>query len=407
MSTEMSAEMSTETSTVEEFRAEVRAWLEAHVPAEPLPSWTERAGFDLHRAWERTLFEGGYAAVDWPAAYGGRDAGLRRSIAFAEEYYRAGAPERINMGGLYLLGPVLMQYGTPEQCERWIPDLLACRTIWCQGFSEPESGSDLASLRTRAERDGDHYVVNGQKIWTSMGGFADWIFALVRTDPEVGRRRKHHGITFLCIDLRSPGVEVRPLAMVDGTRGFAEVFFTDVRVPVENVVGEVDQGWRVAMSTLGFERGAVFGDHAKFTADVEALAALVRVRGLEDDTRALDELGRVLVETEVYRANVYRLAGIAEAGGDLDSTASINKVFWTQMQHDIFATGLRLMEEDGAVVGDPAAVPYADAATRRSWADWHHRYWYARAAMIFGGTNEIQRNIISERVLGLPMEPRP
>ncbi|MCR1781350.1 acyl-CoA dehydrogenase family protein [Nocardioides carbamazepini] len=391
---------------VEEFRAEVRAWLAENVPAEPLPPWTEREGFDLHRAWEGRLFEGGYAAVDWPAEYGGRDAGLRRSMAFAEEYYRAGAPERINMGGLYLLGPVLMQYGTPEQCARWIPDLLACRTIWCQGFSEPGSGSDLASLRTRAERDGDHFVVNGQKIWTSMGGFADWIFALVRTDPEAGRKRKHDGITFLCIDLRSPGVEVRPLAMVDGTRGFAEVFFTDVRVPVENVVGEIDRGWAVAMSTLGFERGAVFGDHAKFSNDVADLAALVDARDLGEDTHALDELGRVLVQTEVYRANVYRLAARAEAGGELDSTASINKVFWTQMQHDIFDTGIRLLAEDGAAVGDPGSLPDADPATLRAWSQWHHRYWYARAAMIFGGTNEIQRNIISERVLGLPMEPR-
>jgi alkylation response protein AidB-like acyl-CoA dehydrogenase len=173
------------------------------------------------------------------------------------------------------------------------------------------------------------------------------------------------------------------------------------------VVGEVDQGWRVAMSTLGFERGAVFGDHAKYSKDVESLAGLVRARDLEDDDRALDDLGRALVETEVYRANVYRLAAVAEQGGDLSSTASINKVFWTQMQHDIFATGLRLMQEDGAVVGDPAALPGADAGTQRAWADWHHRYWYSRAAMIFGGTNEIQRNIISERVLGLPTEPRP
>ncbi|GAA1942243.1 acyl-CoA dehydrogenase family protein [Nocardioides hwasunensis] len=392
---------------VDAFRAEVRAWLAEHVPAEPLPAWTSREGFDLHRAWERTLFDGGWAAVDWPREYGGRDAGLRRSIAFAEEYYRAGAPERINMGGLYLLGPVLMQHGTPEQCARWIPDVLSCRTIWCQGFSEPGSGSDLASLSTRADLDGDHFVVNGQKIWTSMGAFADWIFALVRTDREAGRARKHDGITFLCIDLRSPGVEVRPLAMVDGTEGFAEVYFTDVRVPVTQVVGEVGQGWRVAMSTLGFERGAVFGDHAKFSADVDALASVVEHRGLADDTQALDELGRVLVETEVYRANVYRLAALAEAGGNLDSTASINKVFWTQMQHDIFDTGLRLMQEDAAVVGDPAALGDAPPGTRRAWADWHHRYWYARAAMIFGGTNEIQRNIISERVLGLPLEPRP
>ncbi|WP_185996676.1 acyl-CoA dehydrogenase family protein [Nocardioides campestrisoli] len=399
--------MSTAETGLDAFRSEVRGWLEANVPSEPLVDWAYPEGFAQHREWERTLFAGGWAAVDWPEEYGGRGADLQHTIAFAEEYYRAGAPDRINMGGLYLLGPVLMQYGTEEQCRRWIPDLLSCETIWCQGFSEPGSGSDLASLRTRADRDGDEYVVNGQKIWTSMGGYADWIFALVRTDPEAGKRRKHDGITFLCIDLRSPGVEVRPLTMVDGTKGFAEVFFTDVRVPVENVVGEVGKGWKVAMSTLGFERGAVFGDHAKFTLDVQALAGLAVARGLEEDSLTLDEVGRALVETEVYRANVYRLAGLAAAGGDVDSHASVNKLFWTEMQHDIFASGLRLMGPDAAVL-DPAPVTEgAPASVRHAWDRWHHRYWYARAAMIFGGTSEIQRNIISERVLGLPMEPRP
>jgi alkylation response protein AidB-like acyl-CoA dehydrogenase len=391
---------------ITQFRTEVRDWLEENLPTGPPAHWTTREGFEQHRQWEQTLFDGGYAAVDWPTEYGGLGAGLGKTMAFAEEYVSAGAPERVNMGGLYLLGPVLMQYGTPEQCARWIPDLLSCKTVWCQGFSEPDSGSDLASLRTTAVLDGDHYVVNGQKIWTSMGIFADWIFALVRTDPEAGRQRKHNGITFLCIELRTQGVEVRPLAMVDGSTGFAEVFFTDVHVPVENVVGGVGNGWAVAMSTLGFERGAVFGDHAKFSKDVEALAGLVAARGLEDDSAVLDDLGRALVDTEVYRANVYHLAEIAESGGNLDSTASINKVFWTEMQHNIFATGLRVMDGESAVVGNTAVLANSDAGTRRAWEDWAHRYWYARAAMIFGGTNEIQRNIISERVLGMPMEPR-
>lgn len=399
--------MTAPADSIDEFRAEVREWLADHVPEQRLTSWTDPAGFAQHREWEKTLFEGGYAAVDWPTEYGGRSADIKHTIAFAEEYYQAGGPERINMGGLYLLGPVLMQYGTPEQCARWIPDLLACRTIWCQGFSEPESGSDLASLRTRAVREGDEFVVNGQKIWTSMGAFADWIFALVRTDPEAGRARKHNGITFLCIDLRTPGIEVRPLTMVDGTQGFAEVFFTDVRVPVANVVGEIDQGWKVAMSTLGFERGAVFGDHAKFSLDVEGLAALIRAKGLSQDSLALDELGRLVVATEVYRANVYRLADLAEAGENVDASASINNLYWTEMQHDIFSTGLRLMAEDGEVTADPAVLDAAPADVQAVWRDWHHRYWYARAAMIFGGTSEIQRNIISERNLGLPMEPRP
>ncbi|WP_214103702.1 acyl-CoA dehydrogenase family protein [Acrocarpospora catenulata] len=392
---------------IEEFRTQARDWLTAHVPKEPLGSWTSPEGFAQHRAWERVLFEGGYAAVDWPEEYGGRGADLFHTIAFAEEYYRAKAPARINMGGLYLLGPILMRYGTEEQRRRWIPRMLSCEDIWCQGFSEPDSGSDLASLRTQAVREGDEFVVNGQKIWTSFGGFADWIFALVRTDPEAGRENKHRGITFLCVDLRTPGVEVRPLAMVDGTKAFAEVFFTDVRVPVANVVGEVGDGWRVAMSTLGFERGAVFGDHAKYSADVASFASLVLACGLESDALALDELGRLFVETEVYRANVYRLAALAEQGTDLDLRASVNKLYWTETQHHIFAAGLDLM---GALspLGYDSSVMRNTLSPRafEAWADWHHRYWYARAAMIFGGTSEIQRNIISERLLGLPREPR-
>ncbi|MEO3858027.1 acyl-CoA dehydrogenase family protein [Acrocarpospora sp. B8E8] len=392
---------------VEEFRAQARDWLTEHVPREPLGSWTSPEGFARHRAWERVLFEGGYAAVDWPEEYGGRGAGLFHTIAFAEEYYRAKAPARVNMGGLYLLGPILMRYGTAEQRGRWIPRLLSCEDIWCQGFSEPDSGSDLASLRTQAVREGAEFVVNGQKTWTSFGGFADWIFALVRTDPEAGRENKHRGITFLCVDLRSPGVEVRPLAMVDGTKGFAEVFFTDVRVPVANAVGELGEGWRVAMSTLGFERGAVFGDHAKYSADVESFAELVRARGLAGDALALDELGRLFVATEVYRANVYRLAELAEGGADLDLRASVNKLYWTETQHHIFAAGLDLLGVLATLGGGSPVL--RESLTPRAagiWTDWHHRYWYARAAMIFGGTSEIQRNIISERLLGLPREPR-
>ncbi|MFF5111933.1 acyl-CoA dehydrogenase family protein [Streptosporangium sp. NPDC000509] len=403
----MSSRNGAATPDIEAFRARVRGWLEENVPRGPLGSWTSQEGFEQHREWERVLFEGGYAAIDWPKEYGGRGADLFHTIAFAEEYYRAGAPARVNMGGLYLLGPILMRYGTEEQRRRWIPRLLSCEDIWCQGFSEPDSGSDLASLRTQAVREGEEFVVNGQKTWTSFGGFADWIFALVRTDPEAGRERKHRGITFLCVDLRSPGVEVRPLAMVDGTKGFAEVFFTDVRVPVANAVGEIGDGWRVAMSTLGFERGAVFGDHAKYSADVESFAELVRARGLDDDPLALDELGRLFVETEVYRANVYRLAELSENGVNLDLQASINKLYWTETQHHIFAAGLDLMGGLATLGGGSPVV--REALTPRAahaWADWHHRYWYARAAMIFGGTSEIQRNIISERLLELPMEPR-
>ncbi len=376
---------------VEEFRAEVRAWLAENVPAEPLPPWTERAGFDLHRAWEGRLFDGGYAAVDWPTEYGGRDAGLRRSMAFAEEYYRAGAPERINMGGLYLLGPVLMQYGTPEQCARWIPDLLACRTIWCQGFSEPGSGSDLASLRTRAERDGDHYVVNGQKIWTSMGGFADWIFALVRTDPEA---RKQAGISFLLIDMTTPGLEVRPIELIDGGHEVNEVWFTDVRVPAENLVGELNKGWDYAKFLLGNERVGVAPVGASKRVLESAKAWAREVGELQNPLVAarFAELENELLALELTAVRV----AANSADGKPHPASSVLKLRGTELQQEVSELAMDL-------AGPAGLASFAPEGS--SWADWARRstpvYLNLRKASIYGGSNEIQRQIISRTILGL------
>jgi alkylation response protein AidB-like acyl-CoA dehydrogenase len=379
----------------EAFREEVRAWLAANVPAEPLPSAATPEGFAAHREWERRLYEAGYAAISWPRAYGGRDADLLTNTIFSEEYARAGAPNRINVLGLGLAGPTLMVYGTDEQKARWLPGILSAADVWCQGFSEPDAGSDLAGLRTSAVREGNEYVVNGQKIWTSGGRYSDWMFALVRTDREAA---KHKGISFLMIDMHSEGIEVRPIVQINGDAGFAEVFLTDVRVPVENLVGAENDGWRVAMSTLGFERGTGLGAHVRFSMDLAHLVEIVKAMGLEDDPLVRDQVARLYTETEVFKRNVQRTLTTLTKGRQIGPEASLNKLYWSEMEARIYETGM-------GVMGPYAELtPRADAAIDKD--RWLHDYWYARAALIYAGTSEIQKNIIAERVLGLPKEAR-
>jgi len=382
----------------EAFRDEVRAWLVANVPVEPLPPSSTAEGFAAHREWERRLSEAGYAAISWPKVYGGRDADLLTAAIFAEEYARASGPARVNLLALGLAGPTIMAFGTDEQKRRWLPGILSADAIWCQGFSEPDAGSDLAALRTSAVREGesgDFYLVNGQKIWTSVGRFADWMFALVRTDREAP---KHKGITFLMIDMRSPGIEVRPIVQINGDAGFAEVFLTDVRAPVANVVGAEHDGWRVAMTTLGFERGAGLGAHVRFSADVAELVGLVKAIGLEDDPLIRDQVARLYTETEVFKHNVYRTLTAMAKGRAIGPEASLNKLYWSEMEARIYETGMGALGPYGELTHK------ADAAVASD--HWTHQYWYSRASLIYAGTSEIQKNIISERVLGLPKEGR-
>ena len=386
----------TPTPQQQAFREEVRAWLEANVPSERLAPSTTEEGFAAHRAWEKRLYEAGYAAIAWPKAYGGRDADLPTTAIFQEEYARAGAPQRINVLGLGLAGPTLIVYGTDEQKSRWLPGILSADDIWCQGFSEPEAGSDLANVKTSAVLEGDTYVVNGQKIWTSSGRFADWMFALVRTDRDAGS--KHQGLTYLMLDMHSPGIDVRPIVQINGDAGFAEVFFTDVRVPAENVVGEVGDGWRVAMTTLGFERGTGLGTHVRFSKDLRKLVDLVQAAGVADDPIVMDEVTKLWVETEVYRHNMYRTLTRLAGGKQIGPEASVNKLFWSEMEHRIFDAGMRAM--------GPLAELTPDAEAAVDHDHWLKQYWYSRAALIYAGTSEIQKNIISERVLGLPKEPK-
>jgi alkylation response protein AidB-like acyl-CoA dehydrogenase len=375
----------------EAFRTEVREWLDANVPRS-LPSPGTREGFEAHRDWERTLARVGYAAIRWPEEYGGRGADPVLQAIFEEEYLLAGGPERVTVVGQNLLGPTLMVHGTPEQRSRWLPGILSAEEIWSQGFSEPDAGSDLAGITTRAVRDGDTWTVDGQKIWTSYGTFADWIFALVRTDPEAER---HRGITFLCIDMRSEGVEARPIVQADGYAGFAEVFFTGVRVPAENVIGQVDGGWAVAMSTLGFERDAPAAPAARYLRDLRELAAVARARGLDEDPVTRDTLAGLLVRAEAYRSHTLRTLSRLSRGESLGPEASVTKLMWSELERDIYETGR-------VVLGS-----YADALEDGPLEDpeaWHSRYWFARAATIYAGTSEIQRNIVAERVLGLPKD---
>ena len=256
------------------FREEVRSWLRSSVPSLPPPGSAE--AFAQHVEWERELHRAGYAAIQWPTEYGGRGADVVQQAIFEEEYLLANGPERVTVVGQNLLGPTLMVHGTDEQKRRWLPGILSADEIWSQGFSEPEAGSDLAALRTHATRDGADWIVNGQKIWTSYGPYADWIFALVRTERDAP---KHKGITFLVVDLRSPGIEVRPITQLDGHAGFAEVFFTDVRVPADQVIGEVNGGWGVTMTTLAFERDAPAAAPARYRRDLDTVIAAARERG--------------------------------------------------------------------------------------------------------------------------------
>jgi alkylation response protein AidB-like acyl-CoA dehydrogenase len=375
------------TEDQEQFRTELRAWLAANTPRD-LESPGARDGFEQHRAWERSLFDAGFAGIGWPAEYGGRGLDVVSQAIFEEEYLLADGPERINVVGEKLMGRTLMEHGTDEQRARWLPKILSAENVWSQGFSEPEAGSDLANVQTRAEREGADWIVNGQKIWTSYGAFADWIFVLVRTDTAADR---HRGLTFLAVDMKTPGVEARPIVQLDGHAGFAEVFFTDARVPDENVIGGVNQGWSVALSTLGFERDAPARPASRYMRDLRDLVDIVRAQRLDDDARVQDAIGALVARVETYRLHTLRTLTRLQRGESIGDDASVTKLLWSELERDIFELGQELLG------------PYAGALTDSPVSSaFENRYWYARAATIYAGTSEIQNNIVAERILGLP-----
>ena len=383
-----------------EFRDKLRAWLADNLPQgwgktvfEPKDE-DERALFRLD--WDRKLFAGGWAGLDWPVEYGGRGATLVEQAIFAEENARANAPPGLNIIGRNLAGTTLLLYGTEAQKKRYLPAILSGDEVWCQGFSEPNAGSDLASLRTRAELRGDRFIVNGQKIWTSFAQYSQWCIALVRTSPD---KPKHQGISFLLIDMASPGVTIRPLRQISGECEFNETFFDDVEVPVENLVGGIDEGWKIAMTTLAYERGPedALGRQIRFKQELDRLLATLSdtVRDgvpVIADPVTRQSLGQSVIDLEVMRLNCLRSFSRHLKGAQRGPEASMIKLYWSHAAQRLYENALEALGPLAPLSGDDAP---AGGAYQLS-------YLQSRAFTIYSGSSEIQRTIIGERMLGLP-----
>ncbi len=368
------------TDAEEAFRAEARAWLEANVPR-GLPSGDTREGFALHLEWERLLFEHRWAVVSWPEAYGGRGASLWEWLIFEEEYYRAGGPQRVTQNGIFLLAPTVFEYGTDEQKEHILPRMAAAEDLWCQGWSEPGAGSDLAAIRSRATKVDDGWVLDGQKTWTTRGAFCTHLFGLFRSDPESAR---HKGLTYFLLPLDTPGVTVRGFGRLDGDEGFAEVFFEEALVPDDAVLGAVDGGWLVAMATTSSERGLTLRSPGRFTATADRLLALWRERG-HDAPHLRDRVVNAWMGAEAYRLQTLQTVTATVAGRPAGAETSLTKIWWSELDIELHAIALELLGADAELEGP-----------------WSKGWQFSLSGPIYAGTNEIQRNIAAERVLGLP-----
>jgi alkylation response protein AidB-like acyl-CoA dehydrogenase len=381
------------TESEEAFRAEARAWLEANVPDPPLPSGDTRDGFARHKEWERALFDARWAVVSWPEEYGGRDASLMEWLIFEEEYYRAGAPQRVTQNGIFLLAPTLFELGTKEQQDRILTEMASAEETWCQGWSEPNAGSDLAGITSRAVRDDANggWRLSGQKTWTTRGAFCDRLFGLFRTDPDAER---HHGLTYFLVDLRAEGVTVRPVERLDGDEGFAEVFLDEVLVPDRDVLGAVNEGWRVAMATTGSERGLTLRSPGRFMAAAGRLIELYRAHADHADSTVRDAVVRAFLDADAYRWQTFWTVTLLMEGRRTGPEASLVKIFWSELDVRLHETALRLLGA-GAEFIDVDGDGGDDAAWMKGWE-------FALSGPIYAGTNEIQRNVVAERVLGLP-----
>jgi alkylation response protein AidB-like acyl-CoA dehydrogenase len=354
----------------------------------------DRETLEKRRAWQKKMHAAGWVGLSWPKEYGGRGASFMQQVIFDEEYFRASAPILPGTVGMSLLGPTLIHWGTEEQKKRYLPKILSCDEIWCQGYSEPGAGSDLASLRTRAVDKGDHFLVNGQKVWTSGAHFADWCFLLVRTDPDAP---KHHGISYLLVDMKTPGIEVRPLVLLNGHRHFNEVFFEDVVVPKENLVGPMNEGWKVTTTTLMFERGGAGGrDHAAQIARLTELAKQFpnRQEPAFRESHIRQQLAQLAIDTKALQVTRLRSLTRRLRGEPPGPEGSILKLFGSEL-------ATRIADFSSTLLG-PYATLETPTETVPDAPRWSHRVLGARQYTIAGGTSEIQRNIIGERVLGLP-----
>lgn len=379
----------TYTSEQQAFRAEVRAWMEANVPKAPLVTLEREEGYHQHVEWERKLASGNWGMVTWPEAYGGRGLDLIQWLIFEEEYYRAGAPLRVNQNGIFLLGPTVMEYGTDEQKARFLTPMAKGEVIWAQAWSEPGAGSDMAAITSKAIRDGDHYVITGQKTWSSRASFADWGFGLFRTDPD---SKRHKGLSFILFDLNAPGVTRRPIRQLHGDPGFAELFFDDVRVPVANRIAGEGEGWTVAMATAGFERGLMLRSPARFQAAAERLVKLFRACEAKAAPAAREQVMQAWMDAQAYAYNTYAVASKIMGGGQIGAEASLNKIFWSELDRAAHRTAMQLL-------GASAELRHLDGGALNAWLE---GYIFSLSGPIYAGSNEIQRNIIAERLLGLP-----
>jgi alkylation response protein AidB-like acyl-CoA dehydrogenase len=373
----------------EAFRDEVRRWLDDHLAGEYAElgdaggPGREHEGFETRRAWERLLGEHGWVGLGWPAPYG-RGASLMQQVIFAEEYARAGAPHRVNHMGENLLAPTLIACATEAQKDRFLPKVRSGDELWCQGYSEPNAGSDLANVATRAVRDGDDYVITGQKVWTSLAHLADWCFVVARTEPDSSR---HAGLSYLLVPMHQDGIEIRPIVQITGTSEFNEVFFDGARTSVDNVVGEPGDGWRVAMATLGFERGvATLAQQIGFARELDQVIAVARRTGAIDDPVILDRITQSWIELRVMRYTALRMLAVETPGAE----ASISKLLWAPWHQRL---GELAMDVQGA-----AALDLHDGELD----ELQRLYLFSRSDTIYGGSNEIQRDIIARRMLGLP-----
>jgi alkylation response protein AidB-like acyl-CoA dehydrogenase len=406
----------TYTPEAEAVRAEIRAWLHENLPAGWFDDGFELTGEErerFNREWPAKLYGGRWICAGWPEEYGGRGLSVLENVVLAEEFARARAPMRADFFGDTLVGPTILQWGTEEQKREFLPKILTGAMRWCQGFSEPDSGSDLASLKTSAVLDGDEWVINGQKVWTTQAQFADYIFLLARTNPDAA---KHKGISYLLVPMKQAGIEVRPITQPDGTAEFNEVFFENARCPRENVVGGLDNGWVVANTTLTHERGmSATTGYRRFEEEHRLLVEEARRRGLADDPIVRQRLARYYSKVQILRINGLRSLGATLAkkkDAGVVALGASNKMFWSEMHRDAMELALdifgadALLTDAGPPSGSWPGVARAGGRSTYRVSPMVSAFFFSRSESIWGGTAEIQRNIVGERVLGLPREPR-
>jgi hypothetical protein len=395
------------------FRKEIRAWLEENLPQgwfEPGFSLTKEERQEFNETWTAKLFAGGWICAGWPVEYGGKGLTLMDQVVLNEEFAKANAPMRADFFGDTLVGPTILQWGTDEQKKEFIPGILNGSITWCQGFSEPNSGSDLASLKTSATLDGDEWIINGQKVWTTQAQHADYVFLLTRTDPNV---EQHAGISYLLVPMHQEGVDVRPITQVDGSSEFNEVFFTNAHCPKGNVIGGVNNGWKVAMTTLGFERGSSSTTgYRRFLKEWEHILSETRRVGKSDDELVREDLVKSWSKIKIMEINGYRtLTDGLNNTHNAVLLGACNKMFWSEAHRATTDLAINILGMEGQILTGVGPVEGPSGVPRRGREDYpvsdiQASFFFSRSETIWGGTAEIQRNIIGERALGLPKEPK-